>query len=70
MADLLDLRGLSCPIPLMKVRETMDSSSIVEVLVDDPCAQENIIKYAKSQGYKVTEAAAGKYEITLRIEKS
>ena len=69
MAEVLDLRGLSCPIPLMKVRETMESNSIVEALVDDHCAQENITKYAKSQGYKIIVGAAGKYEVTLRIEK-
>lgn len=65
----VDVRGFSCPIPLMKVREALAQAQIVEALTDDPCALENIRKYARSQGYRVTETEINNIETKIRIEK-
>ncbi len=46
---LLDLRGLSCPIPLMKTRDALAGAAVVTVVVDEAAPRENIIKFAKSQ---------------------
>lgn len=70
MAMLLDVRGLSCPIPLLKIRDAMASTEAVEALIDDPAARENILKYGKSQGYRVTETVVGKYEVKLLLERT
>jgi TusA-related sulfurtransferase len=65
----LDVRGFSCPIPLMKVREALAQAQAVEVLTDDPCALENIRKYAKSQSCRVTETEINNIETKILIEK-
>lgn len=68
MEDVLDLRGLSCPIPLIKTKEALNGKPEVQVLVDEAAPRENILKFARSQGYQaaVSEAADG---WRLRISK-
>jgi len=46
----LDLRGYSCPIPLLKTREALAAATAVAVIVDDRAAKENILRFAQSQG--------------------
>ena len=66
----IDVRGFSCPIPLMRVRDALAQASVVEVLLDDHCARENILKYARSQGCRCTETALNAAEIKILIEKA
>ncbi len=66
MANVLDLRGLSCPIPLIKTKDALAGIDAIKVVVDEPSAKENIIKFAKSQNYKVEYADAnGEYTISI-----
>ena len=66
MANVLDLRGLSCPIPLIKTKDALSGADAVQVVVDEPSAKENIIKFAKSQKFRVEYAEAdGEYTITI-----
>lgn len=67
-ANMLDLRGFSCPIPLIKTRDALEKQEKVTVLIDEPAARENIIKFAKSRQYKVDASAQGS-DYTLVIEK-
>ena len=64
----LDMRGLSCPILLMKTKEAMDAGEVeLEVLVDEPAAWENIGKLAASQGWQwICAAGEGEWTLTLR----
>ncbi|SDF86564.1 sulfurtransferase TusA family protein [Sporolituus thermophilus] len=66
MHKVLDLRGLSCPIPLIKTRDALQDSQAVTVLVDDMPPKENILRFAKSQGYKV-DCQEREGEYTIRI---
>lgn len=68
MANILDLRGLSCPIPLIKTKDALSQAEVVTVLVDEPPAKENIIKFAKSQNFRVECSEAGS-EYTITIAK-
>lgn len=68
MANVLDVRGLSCPIPLIKTKDALTGADAVTVLVDEPPAKENIIKFAKSQNFKVECSEAGG-EYTINISK-
>ncbi|HWR06111.1 sulfurtransferase TusA family protein [Sporomusa sp.] len=68
MANVLDVRGLSCPIPLIKTQAALAIADIVSVLVDEPPAKENIIRYAKSQNFRVECSEAGG-EYTINISK-
>ena len=52
---MVDARGLLCPMPLVMVRKELEGSNpdILEVLVDDAGARENVTRFAESRGYKV-----------------
>lgn len=68
MEKILDLRGFSCPIPLIKTRDALNAVDCLQVIVDEPPAKENIIKFAKSQNYKV-ECKTGGSDFCILISK-
>ncbi|ADL08969.1 sulfurtransferase-like selenium metabolism protein YedF [Thermosediminibacter oceani] len=53
MAIEVDCRGKKCPEPLIMTKKALDSidRGRVVAIVDDEVARENIIKFAKNQGY-------------------
>ncbi len=58
MADVLDVRGLSCPVPAVQTKrklETMGESGSLEVLVDTDTARENVTRLAVHKGWRVDE---------------
>jgi TusA-related sulfurtransferase len=57
----LDCRGLSCPQPVLKVKEELEKGSPFSVLVDAPIAVENITRFLghKRVPYAVTESREG-----------
>ena len=60
--QILDCIGLYCPMPILKTREEMDKLTIgetLEVLADDPAAEENIKAWTKRAEQKL-----------LKIEKT
>ena len=69
MTKTLDLRGYSCPIPLIKTRDALKAETSIKVIVDEPPAKENIIKFAKSQNYQV-ECTEDKGEYCISIIKA
>ena len=58
MADIeptksIDTVGLYCPVPLFKTREAIDEiqeGEVLEILADDPAAEEDIKRFAKRTG--------------------
>ncbi len=56
MADgnTLDARGLACPQPVVLTRQALrERPGPLRVLVDDPAARDNVIRFAGSQGCAV-----------------
>lgn len=52
-AETLDCVGLLCPEPLFQTREAIDqleSGEVLEVLADDPAAEEDLTRFAKRTG--------------------
>ena len=52
----LDCIGLFCPEPLFQTRENIDSieaGEILEVLADDPAAEEDLKRFAKRTGHQI-----------------
>jgi tRNA 2-thiouridine synthesizing protein A len=52
----LDCIGLFCPEPLFQTREAIDSLELgetLEVLADDPAAEEDLTRFAKRAGHEV-----------------
>lgn len=54
--ESLDCVGLLCPQPLLQTREAMDgltAGQVLEVLADDPAAEEDLRRFAKRAGHEV-----------------
>ncbi|TWH47231.1 sulfurtransferase TusA family protein [Sporomusa sp. KB1] len=68
MEKKLDLRGLSCPVPLLETQKALEEAAAVTITVDEPAAKENITKFAKSRKYQVESSSSGG-EYTLIIRK-
>lgn len=52
----LDCVGLYCPQPLFQTRESIDSieaDEILEVLADDPAAEEDLKRFCKRTGHEL-----------------
>lgn len=65
----LDARGLSCPEPVILIRQAMQSGAdAYEMIVDNHAARENVTRYAEHQGYTVTARQEGG-DITLTMRK-
>lgn len=57
----LDLRGYSCPLPLIKTKQALEQEASLTVIVDEAVAKENILKFAKSQQYHAQCTMQGEY---------
>ena len=66
---MVDARGLSCPIPVLKVQEEVKKNSPkkLEVLLDNDTAKGNVTRLAWKLGYevKVEELDDEEYRLTL-----
>lgn len=54
--ETLDCIGLFCPEPLFQTREAMDGlevGEVLEVLADDPAAEEDLTRFAKRAGHEM-----------------
>ena len=64
----VDARGYACPQPVIMTKNALEKKGTpVKVLVDDRTPLENITRYAKNAGCKVTHKALadGEYEILI-----
>ena len=55
-ADTLDAIGLLCPEPLFQARTAIDAlepGEVLEVLADDPAAEEDLARFAKRAGHEI-----------------
>jgi TusA-related sulfurtransferase len=70
MAEKLDVRGLSCPLPVVKIRNKLTElkEGLLEVLVDTGTARDNITRMASNNGWKVETKEQGE-EYLLIINK-
>jgi len=68
----LDCIGLYCPIPVFRTKEEIDKLSvgqILEVVADDPAAEEDIKYWAKNAGQEILQAQVEKGKIRFLIRK-
>ena len=55
-AYILDCLGIYCPEPLFQTREAIDKlepGQILELLADDPAAEEDIKRFVKRTGHEL-----------------
>ena len=65
---MVDVRGLLCPMPLVKVRKEIEKNnpSTLEVLFDEKGALENVTRFVTNLGYKTTVTEEnGDYKLVL-----
>ncbi|MBC7074723.1 MAG: sulfurtransferase TusA family protein [Syntrophomonadaceae bacterium] len=65
----IDVRGLSCPIPVVKVKKAMEENpnQPIEVMTDSQVSRENVSRLAENSGYTVKEEENGR-EFKLYLE--
>jgi tRNA 2-thiouridine synthesizing protein A len=64
----VDVRGFSCPVPVVKSRKAMEDNpeEAVSVLVETAVSKENVMRLAQSSGYNVeVEEVGDEYRIVL-----
>lgn len=68
MAKVVDVRGLSCPEPVIRTKEALEamSSGEVVVLIDREAAKENVLRLARSFGCTVEVVEEdGDFKLTI-----
>ncbi len=71
--DVLDVRGLSCPMPIVKTKKAVDGLSVaqqLEVLTTDPGSMADFEAWARRTGHKLISAEQVGKEYHFRIEKT
>jgi len=63
----LDLRGLSCPIPVVKTKQAIDKNpgEAIAILLETAVARENISRLAASRKYSVKVETLAQEECKL-----
>lgn len=64
----IDVRGFSCPIPVVKTKKAMDANpkDVLTVLLETEVTKENVSRLAAGRGYTVKEEkVSGDYRLTL-----
>jgi len=69
MKKIIDVCGLSCPEPVLKLKQAIDSADEIELLVDSQMSLENCRRFAMSKGFRVSvSGGSGQYFMTLTKE--
>ena len=69
----VDARGLSCPLPLLKAKQALNSvnpGSIIEVLSDDPSSERDFNVFSKQSGNELLLVQNLDNVFTFRIKKA
>ncbi|MEN2767998.1 sulfurtransferase TusA family protein [Ornithinibacillus xuwenensis] len=69
----LDAKGLACPMPIVKTKkaiDTINSGEVLEVLVTDKGALNDIPAWAKSGGHTVLEQKTEEEVLYFYIQKA
>ena len=69
----IDTIGLFCPVPLFQTRENMDTlniGDILEVIADDPAAEEDLKRFAKRTGHELLKFEKHEDYMRFLIKKS
>jgi selenium metabolism protein YedF len=70
--EYLDLRGMSCPVPVIETKKLLESKDIkeIEVLLDNPASSENVKRFLESKGFTtVTTQESDIYHIKSVLDE-
>lgn len=71
-SDLLDTRGLLCPLPVLKARKRLLSlrpGETLTVVADDPAARIDFPHFCAEQGHDLVECAEDGGQLTFVIRR-
>lgn len=71
--QILDCVGLYCPMPVIRTNQEMDKLAVgetLEVLADDPAAEEDLKAWAKRTGQKILEIEKTNEGLRFLIKKT
>ena len=69
MKKIVDACGLSCPEPVLKLKQVIDSADEIELLVDSQVCVENCSRFAISKGFSVSvDKGSENYSMLLKRE--
>jgi selenium metabolism protein YedF len=68
----LDVRGLTCPEPVLRTRKALDSidRGTVNVLTDDAACRDNVLRFAQNAGYQANSTTREDSTHLVRIVKT
>jgi len=71
ISQVLDARGLSCPMPIVKTAQAikpLPSGALLELLATDPGSVKDVAAWSRSTGNAIVEQSAdgGVYRFVLR----
>ncbi len=65
----VDVRGLGCPVPVIRTKEAMEKNPdrTINVLLDSDAAKENVSRMARSKKYavKIEQGDDEEYKLVL-----
>lgn len=68
--ETVDVRGLSCPIPVIRTKKVIDAGSkSILVIGNTEVSKENVQRLAKSQGYQINLRSDSKEQWELELSK-
>ena len=66
MKKIVDACGLSCPEPVLKLKQVVDGADEIELLVDSQVCVENCSRFAEAKGFNISvKGESGQYIMTL-----
>ena len=67
---ILDARGISCPEPLIMLKNALKTEAQLTMLVDNKATLDNCQKFAKKQGFAVDVEKYGDiFKLLIRASK-
>jgi len=71
IAALVDARGLSCPMPIVRTAQAirpLPVGSVIEVLATDPGSQKDFVAWCRSTGHELVEqtSKSATYRFVIR----
>lgn len=71
--EMLDARGLNCPLPVLRARKVMQRlapGAILHVLATDPGTVKDFRAFCEATGHQLLEQAEAGGEFAFRIRKA
>jgi tRNA 2-thiouridine synthesizing protein A len=71
--QLLDAKGLSCPLPILKTKkavEALTKDQVLKVETTDPGSKNDMASWAKRTGNEIVKVEEGSGTFTFYIKKS